>query len=164
MCKCIFALKLFGAQIIVLRYYYAQCKKLDCSFSPLKTYFRISAESPGHCGGLCSVAWARKWEYLRSCESSWLARTHCAHPSSTRRRGMLYLCISIGNIEKESRRKAVSCNEELYPREREDKRVYTLLTQRVTFVFRVIYVKSHSSGFGPQRDKSFEGKLSGVPL
>ena len=64
---------------------------------------------------------------------------------------MLYLCISVGNIEKESRRKAVSCNEELYPREREDKQVHTLLTQRVTFVFRVIYVKSHSSCFGPQR-------------
>ena len=63
---------------------------------------------------------------------------------------MLYLCISVGNIEKESRRKAVSCNEELYPREREDKRMYTLLTQRVTFVFQVIYVKSHSSGLGPK--------------
>ena len=64
---------------------------------------------------------------------------------------MLYLCISVGKIEKESRRKAVSCNEELFSREREDKRVHTLLTQRVTFVFRIIYVKSHSSGFGPQR-------------
>ena len=38
-------------------------------------------------------------------------------PSSTGRRGMLYLCINIGNIEKESRRKAVSCNGELYSRE-----------------------------------------------
>ena len=143
-------LKLFGA------YYYAQCKKLECSFSPLKTYFRISAESPGHCGGVSSVAWARKWEYLRTCESACLACTDSVDrtrvtPSSTRRCGMLYLCISVGNIEKESRRKAVSCNEELFPREREDKRVHTLLTQRVTFVFRIIYVKSHSSGFGPQR-------------
>ena len=43
---------------------------------------------------------------------------------------------------------------ELYPREREVKRVHTLLTQRVTFVLRVIYVKSHSSGFGPQRVKA----------
>ena len=38
-------------------------------------------------------------------------------PSSTGRRGMLYLCINVGNIEKESRRKAVSCNGELYSRE-----------------------------------------------
>ena len=49
---------------------------------------------------------------------------------------MLYLCISVGNIEKECRRKAVSCKGELYPREREGKRVHTLLTQRVTFVLR----------------------------
>ena len=91
-------------------------------------------------------------------ESARFARTDCAHrthvaPSSTRRRGMLYLCISVGNIEKECRRKAVSCKGELYPREREGKRVHTLLTQRVTFLLRVSYVKSHSSGFGPQRVK-----------
>ena len=49
------SVELFGAQIILLRYYYAQCKKLECSFSPLKTYFRISAESPGHCGGISLV-------------------------------------------------------------------------------------------------------------
>ena len=137
----------------MLRYYYAQCKKLECSFSPLKTYFRISAESPGHCGGISSVAWARRWEYLRSCESARFACTYYATARASRPRVPEGVACSICALalEKESRRKAVSCNEELYSREREDKRMYTLFTQRVTFVLRVIYVKSHSSGFGPQR-------------
>ena len=138
----VFIFKLFGAQIIELRYYY---KKLECSFSPLKTYFRISAESrsPGHCGSVSSVAWARKWEYIRSCESAWLARTyilcHCTlvTPSSTRRRGVLYFFALALVILKRKTQEADSCNEELYPREREEKRVYTLLMQRITFVFHV---------------------------
>ena len=98
--------------------------------------------------------WARKWEYLIHCESAWLTRTDCAHhtcvaPSSTRRRGMLYLCISVANIEKEKecRRKA---QRRALSQRKVRQAVYTLLTQRVTFVFRVIYVKSHSGGFGPK--------------
>ena len=60
---------------------------------------------------------------------------------------MLYLCISVGKIEKECRRKA---QRRAFSQRKIRQAVYMLLTQRVTFVFRVIYVKSHSSGFGPK--------------
>ena len=43
-----------------------------------------SAELPGHCGGVSSVAWARKGEYLRSCESARFARTDCARAPHAR--------------------------------------------------------------------------------